>query len=71
MDNADIAQQQQEIILAQQLAKVKVPAQSIHNQNSNGDYECIDCGDLVEPQRVKLGLTERCIVCQQHYEKRG
>ncbi|PNK59933.1 TraR/DksA C4-type zinc finger protein [Psychrobacter sp. FDAARGOS_221] len=73
MDNVDYAQKQQDIMLAQQLAIAHAKAQVIttHNQNSDGDYECIDCGELVEPQRVKLGLTLRCIGCQQDYEKKG
>lgn len=69
MDNADIAQKYQEIMLAEQLAKATKTQQVAHNQNSDGDYECIDCGEFVEPPRVKLGLTLRCIACQQQYEK--
>ncbi|MDN5619247.1 MAG: TraR/DksA C4-type zinc finger protein [Psychrobacter sp.] len=71
MDNADIAQNYQEIMLAQHLATaiVRPPAASDHNKNDDGDYECIDCGEIVEPQRVRLGLTLRCIACQQLHEK--
>lgn len=73
MDNVDIAQRQQDIMLAQQLAKAHAQAQPLtaHNKNSDDDYECIDCGELVELPRVKLGLTLRCIGCQQDYEKKG
>lgn len=71
MDNADIAQKYQEIMLAQHLAAATVQAPaSVHNKNDDGDYECIDCGEIVEPPRVKLGLTLRCIACQQQHEKR-
>lgn len=72
MDNADIAQEYQELMLAQHLAiaTVRPPAPTTDNKNSDGDYECIDCDELVEPPRVKLGLTERCIGCQQYYEKK-
>lgn len=71
MDNADIAQEYQELMLAQHLAKVAVqaPAANTHNKNDDGDYECVDCDELVEPPRVKLGLTLRCIGCQQLHEK--
>ena len=69
MDNADIAQQQQELMLAQSLANRHTPVLPTHNKNSDGDYECIDCGELVEPPRVALGLTLRCISCQQLHEK--
>ena len=70
MDNADIAQEYQELMLAQHLAAATVQAPvSVHNKNADGDYECIDCGELVEPQRVALGLTLRCISCQQLHEK--
>lgn len=69
MDNADIAQIEQERLLTRQLAKLNLPPQSTQNQNADGDYECIDCGELVEPQRVKLGLISRCIGCQQTFEK--
>ncbi|UNK05825.2 TraR/DksA C4-type zinc finger protein [Psychrobacter raelei] len=73
MDNVDIAQRQQDIMLAHQLAKAKAQIQPLtaHNQTSDGDYECIDCGELVELPRVKLGLTLRCIGCQKVYEKKG
>lgn len=69
MDNADIAQPYQDLMIEQSLANMPKPAVSTHNKNSDGDYECIDCGELVEPQRVQLGLTLRCIGCQQLYEK--
>ena len=72
MDNADIAQQYQELMLAQHLAAATVQAPvSMHNKNDDGDYECIDCNEIVEPPRVKLGLTLRCIGYQQHHEKKG
>ena len=70
MDIVDIAQEQQELMLAQSLAKRHTPVLSTHNKNSDGDYECIDCGELVEPPRVRLGLTLRCIGCQKNYEKK-
>lgn len=70
MDIVDIAQEQQELMLAQSLAKRHTPVLSTHNKNSDGDYECIDCDELVEPQRVRLGLTLRCIGCQKRYEKK-
>ena len=70
MDNADIAQRYQEITLAQHLAAATVQAPaSDHNKNNDGDYECVDCDEIVEPQRVRLGLTLRCIACQQLHEK--
>lgn len=69
MDNADIAQPYQDLMVEQSLAKMHKPALPVHNKNSDGDYECIDCGEIVEPQRVQLGLTLRCISCQQLYEK--
>ena len=69
MDNADIAQPYQELMIEQSLAKMSKPAVSDHNKNADGDYECIDCGELVEPPRVSLGLTLRCISCQQLHEK--
>lgn len=70
MDNADIAQNYQELMLEQHLAAATVKAPvSVHNKNDDGDYECIDCGELVEPPRVRLGLTLRCIGCQQLHEK--
>lgn len=70
MDNADIAQPLQTLMVEQSLANMRRPSLPTHNKNSDGDYECIDCGELVEPPRVKLGLTLRCIGCQQHYEKK-
>lgn len=71
MDNADIAQEYQELMLAQHLAAATVQAPvSVHNKNDDGNYECIDCDELVEPPRVKLGLTLRCIGCQKIYEKK-
>lgn len=69
MDNADIAQPYQELMIEQSLAKMPKPAVSDHNKNADGDYECIDCDELVEPPRVTLGLTLRCISCQQLHEK--
>ena len=69
MDNADIAQPYQELMIEQSLAKMPKSAVSDHNKNADGDYECIDCGELVEPPRVALGLTLRCISCQQLHEK--
>lgn len=70
MDNADIAQEYQELMLTQHLAAATVRSPvSDHNKNADGDYECIDCGELVEPPRVALGLTLRCISCQQLHEK--
>lgn len=72
MDNADIAQRQQEMLLAQQLANRQThTVLSTHNQTPDGNYECIDCGELVEPQRVRLGLSLRCMGCQQQHEKRS
>lgn len=70
MDAVDIAQKQQELSLARQLAQhhEKTAQKTTHNQNSDGDYECIDCGELVEPQRVQHGLTLRCIACQTKHE---
>lgn len=69
MDNADIAQPLQTLMVEHSLAKMRRPSLPTHNKNSDGDYECIDCGELVEPPRVSLGLTLRCISCQQLHEK--
>ena len=69
MDNADIAQPYQELMIEQSLAKMRRPSLPTHNKNSDGDYECIDCDELVELPRVQLGLTLRCISCQQLHEK--
>ncbi|WP_434353004.1 TraR/DksA C4-type zinc finger protein [Psychrobacter sp. HD31] len=71
MDAVDIAQRQQELLLAKQLEQHKASQTNKHlanNQTCDGDYECIDCGELVEPQRVKHGLTLRCIACQHKHE---
>ena len=69
MDNADIAQPLQTLMVEQSLAKMRRPSLRPHNKNDDGNYECIDCDELVEPPRVKLGLTLRCISCQQLHEK--
>lgn len=70
MDNAYIDIEYQELMLAQHLAAATVQAPvSVHNKNDDGNYECIDCDELVEPPRVALGLTLRCISCQQLHEK--
>lgn len=70
MDNADIAQPYQDIMVEQALAKMHKPTVTAHNKNADGDYECIDCDEIVEPPRVALGLTLRCISCQQQKEKK-
>jgi RNA polymerase-binding transcription factor DksA len=42
-------------------------------QNADGSWltqECVDCGDIIPPQRLALGRV-RCFYCQSELEKKG
>lgn len=64
MDDADIASERSEQILAAQIAAVRARQQTAAPEN------CIDCDEPNLPQRRALGLP-RCYECAAYRERVG
>lgn len=66
MDEVDCAQEREERSL-----KARIDS---HRQfdGLNETDECIDCGEIIpEARRKAIQGCERCVACQEDYEKQG
>ena len=67
---ADLAERERQYRLDIQLARGRAPKEA-PDEDGQGNRYCLDCAEIIPPERAKAVLAVRCVTCAERQEMKS